>query len=73
MLVASGALVAGEVRVVRLKSALGQFVQGLHEKREKVHHPGLQHVMFTRVDVAPTRRRTNPSLTFDTSQAFKVC
>ena len=48
MLVASGALVAGEVRVVRLKSALGQFVQGLHEKRdrEKVPHPGLQHVIM---------------------------
>ena len=44
MLVASDALVAGEMRVVRLESALGPFVQGLHEKREKVPHPGLQHV-----------------------------
>ena len=44
MLVASDALVAGEVRMVRLESALGPCVQGLHEKREKVPHPGLQHV-----------------------------
>ena len=44
VLVASDALVAGEVRVVRLESALGPCVQGLHEKREKVPHPGLQHV-----------------------------
>ena len=44
MLVASDALVAGEMRVVRLESALGPCVQGLHEKREKVPHPGLQHV-----------------------------
>ena len=43
MLVASDALVAGEVRMVRLESALGPCVQGLHEKREKVPHPGLQH------------------------------
>jgi hypothetical protein len=47
VLVASDALVAGEVRVVRLESALGPCVQGLHEKREKVPHPGLQHVYFT--------------------------
>ena len=45
MLVASDALVAGEVRMVRLESALGPCVQGLHEKREKVPHPGLQHVL----------------------------
>ena len=45
VLVASDALVAGEVRVVRLESALGPCVQGLHEKREKVPHPGLQHVL----------------------------
>ena len=44
VLVASDALVAGEVRMVRLESALGPCVQGLHEKREKVPHPGLQHV-----------------------------
>jgi len=44
MLVASDALVAGEMRVVRLESALGPCVQGLHEKRKKVPHPGLQHV-----------------------------
>ena len=50
MLVASDALVAGEVRMVRLESALGPCVQGLHEKREKVPHPGLQHVH--RVDLA---------------------
>ena len=43
MLVASDALVAGEVRMVRLESALGPCVQGLHEKRKKVPHPGLQH------------------------------
>ena len=45
MLVASDALVAGEVRMVRLESALGPCVQGLHEKREKVPHPGLQHFL----------------------------
>ena len=48
MLVASDALVAGEMRVVRLESALGPCVQGLHEKREKVPHPGLQHVLHVR-------------------------
>ena len=50
MLVASDALVAGEMRVVRLESALGPCVQGLHEKRKKVPHPGLQHVL-EQVDV----------------------
>jgi hypothetical protein len=30
--------------MLRLVGAVGTFVLGLHEKREKVHHPGLQHV-----------------------------
>ena len=50
MLVASDALVAGEVRMVRLESALGPCVQGLHEKREKVPHPGLQHVYSSELE-----------------------
>ena len=34
----------GEVCVLRSVGAVGTFVLGLHEKRKKVHHPGLQHV-----------------------------
>ena len=30
--------------MVRSVGAVGTFVLGLHKKREKVHHPGLQHV-----------------------------
>ena len=57
MLVASDALVAGEVRMVRLESALGPYVQGLHEKREKVPHPGLQHVGTTYLPTYPYMER----------------
>ena len=58
VLVASDALVAGEVRVVRLESALGPCVQGLHEKREKVPHPGLQHVYYAFLN-SPTSGSAN--------------
>ena len=44
MLVVSDALMAGNVRMLRSDSAVGSFLLGLHEKREKVPHPGLQHV-----------------------------
>ena len=44
MLIASDALMAGKVRMIRLETAVGPFVPGLTEKREKVPHPGLQHV-----------------------------
>ena len=44
MLVVFGALMAGNVRRLRSDSAVGPFVLGLHENREKVPHPGLQHV-----------------------------
>ena len=32
--------------VLRSVGAVGTFVLGLHEKRKKVPHPGLQHVFF---------------------------
>ena len=32
--------------MVRSVGAVGTFVLGLHKKREKVPHPGLQHVNF---------------------------
>jgi len=44
VLIASDALMAGKVRMIRLETAVGPFVPGLTEKREKVPHPGLQHV-----------------------------
>ena len=44
LLIVSDAMMAGTVRMLRLESAVGPFVLGLHEKREKVPHPGLQHV-----------------------------
>jgi hypothetical protein len=42
VLVVSDALMAGNVRMLRSDSAVGSFLLGLHEKREKVPHPGLQ-------------------------------
>ena len=33
--------------MVRSVGAVGTFVLGLHKKREKVPHPGLQHVLQT--------------------------
>ena len=44
-MIASDALMAGKVRMIRLETAVGPFVPGLTEKREKVPHPGLQHVV----------------------------
>ena len=44
LLIASDAMMAGKVRMIRLETAVGPFVLGLTEKREKVPHPGLQHV-----------------------------
>lgn len=44
LLVVSDAIVAGKVRAVRLETAVGPFSLGLHENRQKVPHPGLQHV-----------------------------
>ena len=52
VLVVSDALMAGNVRMLRSDSAAGSFLLGLHEKRKKVPHPGLQHVL-EQVDVAP--------------------
>ena len=43
-MIASDALMAGKVRMIRLETAVGPFVPGLTEKREKVPHPELQHV-----------------------------
>jgi hypothetical protein len=39
VLVVSDALMAGNVRMLRSDSAVGSFLLGLHEKREKVPHP----------------------------------
>ena len=46
LLIASDAMMAGKVRMIRLETAVGPFVLGLTEKREKVPHPGLQHVSY---------------------------
>ena len=46
LLIVSDAMMAGIVRMLRSESAVGPFVLGLHEKREKVPHPGLQHVQY---------------------------
>ena len=59
MLIASDALMAGKVRMIRLETAVGPFVPGLTEKREKVPHPGLQHVLSASPAVARARRAFN--------------
>ena len=52
-MIASDALMAGKVRMIRLETAVGPFVPGLTEKREKVPHPGLQHVKYA----LPSRKK----------------
>ena len=54
LLIASDALMAGTVRMLRSESAVGPFVLGLTEKREKVPHPGLQHDKGKGASGAPT-------------------
>ena len=62
VLVVSDALMAGNVRMLRSDSAVGSFLLGLHEKRKKVPHPGLQHVMYVPKAVSVTDRnvKVNP-------------
>ena len=46
--------------VLRSVGAVGTFVLGLHEKREKVPHPGLQHVQTasaTMLDSGKSKKR----------------
>ena len=45
--------------MVRSVGAVGTFVLGLHKKREKVHHPGLQHVC-SRLPVLPCSAPCTP-------------
>ena len=55
--------------MVRSVGAVGTFVLGLHKKREKVHHPGLQHVTDHGTD---TEVGTSTPLRSDASTRVKA-